>query len=145
MHPFGFVSLDKVWLPAVAGEEPYEFFVVHAAKHGGIRDLPAIEVKNRQHRAVTRRVQKFVAMPARSQGPGFGLAVSHYATSEQIGVIEHCAACMHDRITQFSAFMNRARSFRRRMAGNSAREGKLFEQLPQAFFILSDVGIKLTV
>src|ERR1017187_2781286 len=120
MHRFGLVSLDKVWLPAVAGKEADEFFIVHTAKHGWIRDLPAIEMKNRQHCAVTHRVQKFIAMPARRERPGFRLAVSHHATCEQVGVVEHRAAGVHNRITEFPAFMDGARSFGRRVAWNSA-------------------------
>ena len=41
--------------------------------------------------------------------------------------------------------MNGARSFRRRVAGNSSGKGELFEQSLYALFILRDVRIKLAV
>src|SRR5208282_1019436 len=48
MHRLGLVSLDEIWFPAVPGEELGEFVIVHTRKHRGIRDLPAIEMENRQ-------------------------------------------------------------------------------------------------
>src|SRR5713101_7027845 len=127
MHRFWLVSLHKVWFPAVAGEETSEFPIRHPGKHGWIRDLVAIEMKNGQHRTIAYRVQKFIAVPARSQWPRFGLAVSHHATCEQVWIVEHGAASVHDRIAQFSPFVDGARSFGRRMARNSSRKRELFE------------------
>src|SRR5664279_2550367 len=84
-------------------------------------------------------------MPTRSQWPGFRLAVSHHATSEQIRVVEHRAACVHNRITELSTFVDGAGSFRRSVARNSSRKRKLLEQLLDALFVLRDVRIKLAV
>ena len=64
MHRFGLMSLYKIGPPTVADEEMREILVIHTRKHRGIRDLISIEMKNRQHRAIARRIQKFVAMPA---------------------------------------------------------------------------------
>src|SRR5260370_10306862 len=127
MHRFWLVSLYKVWFPAVAGEETIEFRIRHPRKHACTRDLVAIEMKNGQHRTIAYRVQKFIAVPARSQCPRFRLAVSHHATCEQIWVVEHGAASVHDRIAQFSTFVYVARSFSRLVPRNSSRKGKLFE------------------
>src|ERR1035437_1129467 len=142
---FRHVALEEMGFPAVAGEEIGKLLIIHPGKHGWIRDLPAVEMKNRQHGTVTRRIQKFIAVPARSERARFRLAVSHHATREQVGVVEHRSTGVHDRITQFPTFVNRARSFGRRMTRNSSGEGKLFEQPLQALFVLRDVRIKLAV
>ena len=145
MHRFGLVSFDEIWFPAVPGKELGQFLVVHAGQHGGIRDLVAVQMKDRQHRAVARRIQKLVAMPTRGQRSGFGLAVSDDATGEQVRIVEDRAAGVHDRVAEFSAFVDRARSFGRGVAGNSAGKRKLFEQFLHALFVLRDVGVELGV
>src|SRR4029077_6629419 len=53
MHGLRFAPLDKIRLPAVAGEEIRELLIIHPAKQGWISDLVAIEVENGQHCTVT--------------------------------------------------------------------------------------------
>ena len=71
------VALDEIRLVAVAREAAV------AARHRGIRrehrrigDLVAVEVQDRQHRAVARRIEKLVGMPGGGERAGFGLAVA---------------------------------------------------------------------
>ena len=47
------MTFDEIGLPAVAGEKIGELLIVHAGEHGGIGDLPAVEMENRQHGSVT--------------------------------------------------------------------------------------------
>ena len=54
-----------------------------------VRDLVAVEMKNRQHRAVARRIQKLIGVPTCRQGAGLALAVADHATGEQTGIIEY--------------------------------------------------------
>src|SRR5712671_3810364 len=145
MHRLWFVPLDKIRLPAVAREELGEFLVIHPAKQGRICDLVTIEMENGQHGTVTCRIQKFIAMPARGQWSRFRFAVSHHAACKQVWVIEHRAASVHDRITQFSTLVDGPRRFGCCMARNSSGKGKLLEQPLYALFILRDVGIKLAI
>src|ERR1019366_7706513 len=52
MHFFRHVALDEIGFPAVAGEEIGKLLIIHPGKHGWIRDLPAVEMKNRQYGTV---------------------------------------------------------------------------------------------
>src|SRR5207248_10233826 len=83
--------------------------------------------------------------PAGREWTGFGFAIADYTTHQQIRIVERRARSMAQRISQLASFMDRARSLRRVMAGNPAREGKLFEQPPHAFFALLNIGIKLAI
>ena len=50
-----------------------------------VRDLPAVEVEDRQHRAVRRRVQERVQVPARGERARLGLAVADHARHQARG------------------------------------------------------------
>ena len=52
---------------------------------------------------------------------------------------------MGNRVTQLTALVDGARSLRRTVARNAAREGELLEHLLHAFLILADVRIYLAV
>src|SRR5258705_13397183 len=84
-------------------------------------------------------------MPTRGQRPAFGFAISDHATYDQIGVIESSSISVRDGIPEFSAFMNRSRSFRRNVAGNSTGKRELLEEMQQAFRVLRDVRIHFAV
>ena len=90
----------------------------------GIGDLVAIEMQDRQHRAIGHRIEKFVGMPGRRQRPGFRFAVADHASNDQIRIIEHRAERMAQRIPQFAAFMNRPRASPARHGWESRRETK---------------------
>src|SRR5947209_378801 len=141
MHLLRLVSLYEIRLPAVAREEIRELLIIQPAKQGGICDLVAIEMENGQHGTVTCGIQKLVAVPTGCQWSGFRLAVSHHTACEQVWIVEHRTASVHDRITQFSAFVDGTRSFGRGMARNPSGKGKLFEQPFHPFLILRDVWI----
>ena len=55
---------------------------------GGIGDLVAVEVQDRQNRAVGGRIQELVRVPARRQRPGFRLAVADDTGDNQVGIVE---------------------------------------------------------
>ena len=63
-------------------------------EHRRVGDLVAVQVQNRQHRAVAHRVEKLVRMPARRQRTGLGLAVTDDAGDEQARVVERRAVRM---------------------------------------------------
>ena len=84
-------------------------------------------------------------MPAGGQRPGFGLAVADHAEGQELGVVEHRAVGVHERVAELAALMDRSWRLGRDMAGNPAREGELAKQPPQALFIEPDMRVGLGV
>ena len=141
----GLVPFDEVGRPAVAAQQLLQFLVRDAGQDGRVGDLVAVEVQDRQHRAVGGRIEKLVGMPGRGQRPGLRLAVADDAGDDQIGIVEHRPERMAERIAQFAALVDRARALRRGVAGNAAGKRELQEELLQPGLVLADVGIDLAV
>ena len=59
-------------------------------------------------------------MPTCSARPGFGLAITHNTTDEEVGIIERRTMGMEQGIAQLAAFMNRSGGFGGRVAGDSS-------------------------
>ena len=110
MHQVRLVTLDEIGRPAVAAQQLFQFFAGDAGEDGRIGDLVAIEMQDRQHRAVGGRIEKFIGMPRRRQRSGLRFAVADDAGDDQIGIVEHRAERMAERITQFAALVNRTRA-----------------------------------
>ena len=117
-------------------EEIRDLFPGHARKEGGVRNLVAVQVQDGQNRAIRDGVEELVALPGGGQRPGFSLAVADGDRRDQTGIVKHGAESMGNAVTQLTAFIDRARRFRRAMAGYAAREGELLEQLLHTRFIL---------
>ena len=75
-----------------------------------------------------------------ASGAGFRLAVADDAGNDQIGIVESGAIGVGQRIAQLAAFMNRARRFRRHMAGNAVGPGELAKQPLQSVALRSIAG-----
>ena len=118
VHQRGLMPLDEIRRPTVAAEQLLQFLAGDAGKNGGIGNLVAIEMQDRQHRAIGGGIEKLVGMPCRGQRSGFRLAIADYASDDKIGIIEHRPERMAERIAQFAAFVDRAGAFRRSVAGN---------------------------
>ena len=116
------MSFDKTGLVTVSGEEVNQLVVAEASKDGRIRDFVAVQMKDGKHGPVARRVQKLVRMPTGGEWPRFALAVTNYAAGHQVAIVEDGAVGVHQRIAQFSPFMDRARRFRGGMTGDSSRK-----------------------
>ena len=86
VHRHGLVPFDDVWGPAVAAQQLVQFGAGNSREQRGIGDLVPVEVQNRQHRAIRRRIQKLVGVPGGRQRPGLGLAVAHDAGHRQGGL-----------------------------------------------------------
>ncbi len=145
VHQRGILALDEVRRPAAAAEKLFQFLRFDARENGRVGNLVAVEMQDRQHRAVAGRVQELVGMPGGGQRPGFRLAVADDAGDDQIGIVEHRPEGMAERIAQLAPLVDRARTFRRGVAGNAAGKGKLLEELLQSGLVLADVGINLAV
>ena len=84
-------------------------------------------------------------MPARREGAGLRFAVADDRGDDEAGVVIGRAERMAERVAEFAAFVNRARSLRRDVTGNSSGKRELLEEPLQAFFVLRDVRIDLAV
>jgi hypothetical protein len=69
--------------------------IVGAGQHGGVGDLVAVEVQDRQHRAVARGVDEVDALPRAHEGAGLRLAVAHHGGHDEVGVVEGRAESVH--------------------------------------------------
>jgi hypothetical protein len=87
MHQLGLVTLDEVGRPPVAAEQLFQFLTGDAGEEGRVGDLIAVEMQDRQHRAVGSRVEKLVGMPSRGQRPGLRLSVTDDAGDDEVGII----------------------------------------------------------
>ena len=120
MHHLGLVSFDEIRRVAVAGEQLRQLIVVHSAEDCGISNLVTIEVQNRQHRAVPRRIEELVRVPARRQRARLRLTVADHAADDEIWIVERGAVRVRQRVAELATFVDRARCFRRRVARDAA-------------------------
>jgi len=89
MHQPGLVTLDEVGRPPVAAEQLFQFLVGDASEEGRIGNLVAVEMQNRQHRAVGYWIEKLVRMPGGGQRTRLRLAIADDAGHDEIGIVEH--------------------------------------------------------
>ena len=73
MHLCRLVAFDEVGRPAVAAQQLLQFLVRDARQDGRVGDLVAVEMQDRQHRAVGDRVEELVGMPGGGQRDRFPL------------------------------------------------------------------------
>ena len=133
MHQRRIVALDEMRIVAVAAQELGQLLAADPRQHRRIGDLEAVEVKDREHRAVARRVKKLVGVPAGGQGAGFRFAIAHDAGDDQVRIVERGAISVQQRIPQFTAFVDGARRFRRYVAGDPVGPGELARKQPLQF------------
>ena len=84
-------------------------------------------------------------MPRRRERPGLGLAVTHDAGDDQIGIVERHAVGVREAVAELAAFVDGARSFRSDVAPDMAGEGELLEKFLHPFRVLAFVRINLGV
>ena len=145
MHRLRVVALDEMRRVAVAAKKTVELLVRNAREHRRVGDLVAVEVQDRQHRAVARGVEELVRMPARRQRSGLRLAVADHAGGDKAGIVEDRAMGVRHRIAELAALMNGPRRLRRHMARNPAGKRELNEETLHALFVPGNVRIDLAV
>ena len=145
VHRHRVIALDEVGLPRAALEEVLDFLMGHAAEHGGVGDLVAVQVQDWQHSAVANGVQELVRLPGSRQGACLSLAIANGDRANQVGVIKDSTESMGDGIAQLAALVDGARRFGCHMGGNATGEGELLEQLAHAFLIAADIWIDLAI
>lgn len=135
MHNGRIVSLNEQRFIAIANEQRAQFVFGNAGQDGRIGDLVAVQMQDRQHSAVARRVEKLVRVPRGGKRPGFGFAVTDDAGDDKVRIVESGAIGMGKRVTQLAALVNRAGHIGRDMARNPTRKGELPEQLAHALLV----------
>ena len=145
VHCHGLIALDEARLPAAAAEEALDLPVAHAGEDGGVGDLEAVEVQNRQHRAVGDGVHELVSVPRGRKRSCLRLAVADHAGGDQIGIVRHRAKGVGEGVAQLAALVNGAGGLGRNMARDAAGERKALEELLHALLIAGDVGVDLGV
>ena len=138
-------ALDDDRVPAVPLEQRHELAPRDPVEHGRVRDLPAVQVQDREDDTVAARVEELVRVPARSERPRLRLAVADDAGDQQLRVVERGAEGVHERVAELAALVDRARRLGRGVAGDAAREGELAEQLAQSLLAVADVRVELAV
>ena len=111
----------------------------------GIRDLVAVEVEDRQNRAVADRVDELVRMPGGGERPGLRLAVADDARDDQIGIVERRAVGVRQAVAELAALVDRARRLRRDVRADVAGEGELLEELLHPLRVFALVRVDLRV
>src|SRR5687768_2349705 len=109
--------LDEVRLVAHALEELLQLGLRDAGEEAGVGDLVAVQMKDRQHAAVAGRVQELIAVPARGERPGLGLAVADDAGNDQVWVVEGGPVGVAQGVAELAALMDTARRLRRDVTG----------------------------
>jgi hypothetical protein len=106
VHQRGLVAFDEDGRPPIAAEQLLQFLVVDAGEDGRVGDLVAVEVQDRQHRAIVDGIEKLVGLPRRCQRTGFRLTVADAAGDDEVGIVEHRPERMTEGIPEFAAFVN---------------------------------------
>src|SRR5260370_36261894 len=102
-------------------------------------------MQDREHRAVTDGIQKFVGVEGRGQRSGLRFAVSHDNGDDEVRVVEGSAESVRQAITELAAFMDGTGSIVRAMTADASWKGKLFEELLESSVGLALVGINFRV
>ena len=84
-------------------------------------------------------------MPGGGERTGFSLAVSYSDGNDEVRIVESGSVRMRDGIAQLAAFVNRTGCFRRAVRADPAGKRKLLEELEQAGFVTTLVGIDLGI
>src|SRR5215469_8901068 len=98
-----------------------------------------------QHHTVANGIQELVDVPRGCERCRFRFPVPDDRGNNQVRVIESSARGVGEHVAKFTAFVDRARLFRCAVASNASGKGELLEKRPQAFFVLTLVGIYLRI
>ena len=145
VHHVRIAAFDEVRLVAVADKQRFELLVADAREDRRVGNLVAVQVEDRQNRAVAHRVDELVRVPCRGERPCLRFAVADDAGDDQIGVVERHSIRVREAVAEFAAFVDRAGRLRRDVRSDLSGEGELLEELPQAFRVLALVRIHLRV
>ena len=130
---------------AHALKELGELFVGHAGEDGGVGDLVAVEVQDRQNDTVGCRIHELVGLPRGRERTGLGLAVAHHGHGQQARVVHDGAVGVAERVAELAALVDGTGRLGRKVARDAAGIRELAEELLQACLVIGDVGANLAV
>jgi hypothetical protein len=145
MHRHRIGAFNDIRGPAVPSEQLIQFASGDAREHGGIGNLVAVQMEDRQDHAVGDGIEKLVRMPRRRERAGFRFSVANDTGRNEVGVIQYSTEGMAQRVAQLAALVNATGRFRRDVTRDPAGKRKLSEQLPQPGFVLRDRGVDFAV
>src|SRR5215470_11414688 len=102
-------------------------------------------MKNRQHATVAGGIEKFVAVPAGGEGPGFRFAIADDTGDNEIRIIERGPVCVTQGVAELAALVDAAGRFGSDVAGNAAREAELLEELLHPIRVFTDIWVNFAV
>ncbi len=145
VHQPGIGALDEEGAMAVAAHQALELLAGDPREEGRPGDLVAVEVEDRQHRAVTHRIEELVRVPAGGERSGLGLAVADDAAHDQTGVVEGRSVGVGQRVAELATLVDRAGGLGRDVARDAPGERELAEEPAQALGVAADLGVDLGV
>ena len=114
---------------AHALKELGELFVGHAGEDGGVGDLVAVEVQDRQNDTVGCRIHELVGLPRGRERTGLGLAVAHHGHGQQARVVHDGAVGVAERVAELAALVDGTGRLGRKVTRDAAGIGELAEEL----------------
>src|SRR6185312_8404265 len=139
------VSGDDMHVVVVALEQSACVVRLFAGEHGRPADLVAVQMENREHRAVARRIQKARALPRTFERAGFGFTVPDHGGHDEIGIVERRAERVRQHVAQLSALMDRTGGGHADVARNAARRRELPNEAANALRVARYLRIDLAV
>ena len=145
VHVHRIVALEEVGLVAVTGHQTDDLLVGAPTQHRGAGDLVAVQMQDRQHRAVSRGVQKMNPLPRARQWSRLGLAVADHGDHEEVGIVEGGAEGVNEHVAELAALVDRSRRRDAHVAGHAARRRELPEEPMHAGAVPGDARVHLRV
>ena len=114
-------------------------------QHRRPADLVAVEVEDREHRAVPRGVQETDPLPRALQGGGLRFAIADDRDDDQIGVVERRAERVREDVPELSTLVNGSGRRDAHVTRDATRRGELPKQPVESGEVASHFGIDLRV
>src|SRR5579859_489985 len=102
-------------------EELLDILISVSTEHRGSRNLVAIQMQDRQHRAIVKGVQKLDTFPGTFERSRLRLPIADHRDGNEVGIIEDRAKSMCEDVAKFTTLVNRARSLDAGVARDAAR------------------------
>src|SRR5260370_38520280 len=112
VHALRLMALHKIRFVTIPREKLSQLGISQAAEYGWVGDFVAVQVQDRKNGAVANGIQDLVRMPTGREWTRLGFTVTNHAANQEAWVIKGGSACLSNRVSQFTACMNRARRLR---------------------------------
>ena len=130
---------------SLAGEQLRDLLIARPAEYGRAGDLVLIEVQDRQHRPVARRVEEAHPLPGALKRRGLRLAVADHTGYEEVGIVKGGAEGVNEGIAQLAALVDRPGGWDADVTGNPTGRRELTHQVQQPGLVHRGLGVELGV